>query len=108
MFIALALVFPALLLLGVLGMERVERPLEQSRVRSDLERFLAADDDAAQPETIEQVVADGYGRALSRYWRRRRTVADVPAGPRESDAASAVVAPHALGHTERGTNVAGA
>ena len=28
MFVTLAIVFPALLLLGILGMERVERPLD--------------------------------------------------------------------------------
>ena len=35
MFVALAIVFPALLLLAILGMERVERPLEKSQVRKN-------------------------------------------------------------------------
>jgi len=66
--ILLPTIFPFLLLALLLGMERVERPLQDETVAQQLERFL----DDARPEEIETYVAEGLGPALDRYWRRRR------------------------------------
>lgn len=74
MFVAIALVFPVLLLLATLGMERVERPLERSRVTHQVQRVLRAAPDGdtdTSPDVIEALVADGYRTALRQYWRRQ-------------------------------------
>ena len=67
MFIYLALLFPVLILLLLLAMERVEQPLRVDQLGMDLESFL----DAARPEEVETFVSEGFGPALDRYWKRR-------------------------------------
>lgn len=66
--VALAVVFPFLLMLLMLLMERVEGPLRVDEVGSQLENFL----DTAHAEEVETYVTEGFGPALDRYWRRRR------------------------------------
>jgi hypothetical protein len=68
MLFLIGLVFPLLLLVGLVGMERVERPLRQDDVTVRLHSTL----DSARPEELESLVAEGYRPALDRYWRRRR------------------------------------
>ncbi len=64
----LALLLPVLLLLLMLGMERVEGPLREDAVSEQLEGFL----DTARPDEVETFVSEGFAPALDRYWRRRR------------------------------------
>lgn len=64
----LALLLPVLLLLLMLGMERVELPLRDDTVTEQLEAFL----DAARPDEVETFVSEGFAPALERYWKRRR------------------------------------
>lgn len=66
--VVLALVFPILLMLAMLLMERVEQPLRVDQIGNDLESFL----ETARPEEVEVFVTEGFGPALDRYWRRRR------------------------------------
>jgi hypothetical protein len=74
-FVAIALVFPVLLLLATLGMERVERPLDRSRIAHQVHGVLdpapQGDADVA-PEVIEQLVEDGFRAEIRQYWRRQR------------------------------------
>ncbi|HEY0561353.1 MAG TPA: hypothetical protein VGD03_13790 [Frankiaceae bacterium] len=75
--LAFILVTPLLLLLGLLAMERVERPFARDAIADDLEVFLTT----AHPEDVETYVSEGYAQALDRYWRRRRRgTKKVPAG----------------------------
>ena len=67
MFIYLALLFPVLILVLLLAMERVEQPLRVDQLGLDLESFL----DQARPEEVETFVSEGFGPALDRYWKRR-------------------------------------
>ena len=62
------LLMPLLLLLLMLGMERVEGPLREDAVSEQLETFL----DSARPDEVETFVSEGFAPALDRYWRRRR------------------------------------
>ena len=71
MFIYLALLFPVLILVVLLGMERVEQPLRVDELGLDLETFL----DTARPEEVETFVSEGFGPALDRYWKRRGVTA---------------------------------
>lgn len=64
----LALLLPVLLLLLMLGMEKVEGPLREDAVSEELESFL----DAARPDEVETFVSEGFAPALDRYWSRRR------------------------------------
>jgi hypothetical protein len=64
----LAVLFPFLLMLLMLLMERVEAPLRRHEIGSQLENFL----DTARAEEVETFVAEGFAPALDRYWRRRR------------------------------------
>lgn len=64
----LGLLLPVVLLLLMLGMERVERPLRVDSVSDQLEDFLAT----ARADEVETFVSEGYAPALERYWRRRR------------------------------------
>ena len=73
MLVLVAVVFPVLLLLGLVGMEQIERPLYVDEVELQLERFL----DTARPEEVETFVTQGFKPALDRYWRRRHH--EVPA-----------------------------
>jgi hypothetical protein len=68
MLIILTLFFPALLLVLMLVMERVEQPLRQDAVGEQVVTFL----ESARPEEVETLVQQGFAPALDRYWRRRR------------------------------------
>jgi hypothetical protein len=111
MLVALAILFPALMLLGILGMERVERPLDQFQVRTDLERFLASDELDDHPEFVEQFVADGYRTTLRRYWRHHEPARSRTTGFRRARRpvpSATVVAVPLANPAESGTHVAGA
>lgn len=77
-FIVIVLCFPLLLLAMLLGMERVEKPLRDAAVPTDVDRFLAT----ASPDELETLVSEGYSQALNRYWRRRRLVRRAQLGRR--------------------------
>ena len=62
------LLLPVLLLLLMLGMEKVEGPLREDAVSEQLESFL----DSARPDEVETFVSEGFAPALDRYWKRRR------------------------------------
>ena len=62
------LLMPLLLLLLMLGMERVEGPLREDAVSEQLDTFL----DSARPDEVETFVSEGFAPALDRYWKRRR------------------------------------
>ena len=64
----LTLLMPLLLLLLMLGMEKVEGPLREDAVSEQLETFL----DSARPDEVETFVSEGFAPALDRYWKRRR------------------------------------
>jgi hypothetical protein len=64
----LTLLMPLLLLLLMLGMEKVEGPLREDAVTEQLETFL----DSARPDEVETFVSEGFAPALDRYWKRRR------------------------------------
>jgi hypothetical protein len=70
MVVLLALLFPAVLLLLALAMERVEAPLRDQAMGDQVEHFL----ETARPEEVETFVRDGLARSLDRYWRRTRRV----------------------------------
>ena len=70
MFIYLALLFPVLILVVLIAMERVEQPLRVDQLGLDLESFL----DTARPEEVETFVSEGFGPALDRYWKRKGKV----------------------------------
>jgi hypothetical protein len=67
MFLLLTLAFPAVLLVLMLTMERVEAPLRQENLGDQLVSFL----DSARPDEVEMFVSQGLAPALDRYWRRR-------------------------------------
>jgi hypothetical protein len=67
MILLLALMFPGVLLVLMLAMERVEAPLRQESLGDNLVRFL----DTARPDEVEMFVSQGLAPALDRYWRRR-------------------------------------
>ena len=67
MFIYAALLFPVLIMLLLIAMERVEQPLRVDQLGLDLESFL----DSARPEEVEMFVSEGFAPALERYWKRR-------------------------------------
>ena len=68
MVVLLALLFPAVLLVLALAMERVEAPLRDQAIGEQVEHFL----ETARPEEVETFVRDGLSRSLDRYWRRSR------------------------------------
>lgn len=63
----LALAFPAVLLVLMLAMERVEMPLRDEAIGDHLVHYL----DEARPDEVENYVSEGLESALRRYWRRR-------------------------------------
>jgi hypothetical protein len=67
MILLLTLVFPGVLLVLMLAMERVEAPLRDESVADQLTAFL----EDARPDEVETFVSQGLARALDRYWRRR-------------------------------------
>ena len=64
----LTLLLPVMLLLLMLGMEKIEGPLREDAVSEQLESFL----DSARPDEVETFVSEGFAPALDRYWKRRR------------------------------------
>lgn len=76
--LSLALLFPLVLLLLLLAMERVERSLRVDSIGDELEAFL----EGARPEEVETFVSEGFAPALERYWRRRRLTRLLPTRPR--------------------------
>ena len=72
--LSLTLLFPLLLLVLLMAMERVERPLRVDSMGDELEAFL----DGARPEEVETFVSEGFAPALERYWRRRRLTRLLP------------------------------
>lgn len=62
----LVVLFPIVLLLFLLFMERVEEPLNQVADERDIEQFL----DDANPEELEAFVREGTDSALSRFRQR--------------------------------------
>lgn len=66
--VGLAVLFPFLLLLLMLLMERLEGPLLRAELGSQLEKFL----DTARAEEIETYVQEGFSPTLDRYWQGQR------------------------------------
>lgn len=62
-----ALLFPGVLMLLLLLMDRVEAPLRVESVADQLVEFL----ESARPDEVETFVSQGLGEALDRYWNRR-------------------------------------
>lgn len=67
MFLLFALLFPGVLLVLLLAMERVEVPLRDEAIGEHVIAFL----DQAQPDDVEALVRNGLAAAMERYWRRR-------------------------------------
>jgi hypothetical protein len=67
MFLLLTLAFPALLLVLMLMMERVEAPLRDEALGERVARVL----DDARADEVESLVSEDLGPAVDRYWRRR-------------------------------------
>lgn len=65
--LVLSVLFPAVLLLLALAMERVEAPLRFADLGQRLDAFL----ESARPEEVETLISEGLAPALDRYWRRR-------------------------------------
>ena len=63
----LVVLFPVVLLLFLLGMERVERPLRRGNDTDDVEAFL----DSAKQEDVDAIISGGLRKAMER-WRSRR------------------------------------
>jgi hypothetical protein len=72
--LALGLLSPVLFLLLLLWMERVERALPDGSLGDEVLAFL----DDARPDEVEELVVNGLGPALDRYWRRRRLARLLP------------------------------
>lgn len=68
MLVVCAVAVPFLLMGLMLAMEHVEQPLRVDQIGDDLVQFF----DSARPDEVETFVREGYGPALTRYWRRRR------------------------------------
>ena len=64
----LGLASPLALMVLLLWMSRVEQGLPDSSLGDQVLSFL----DGAQPDEVEELVVNGLGPALDRYWRRRR------------------------------------
>lgn len=63
----LVVLFPIVVLLFLLGMERVEAPLRRGNDVDDVERFL----DTAKQEDVDAIISGGLRKAMER-WRSRR------------------------------------
>lgn len=68
MLVFAAVAVPFLLMGLMLAMEHVEQPLRVDQIGDDLVQFF----ESARPDEVETFVREGYGPALTRYWRRRR------------------------------------
>lgn len=72
--LAAALLGPPFLLVLLLWMQRVEQRLPDGSLGDHVLAFL----DDARPDEVEELVVNGLGPALDRYWRRRRLARLVP------------------------------
>jgi hypothetical protein len=88
-FLVVALLFPVLLLLAALGMERVERPLDRAHVHHQIQRSLAHRE--SDPAILEGFVADSYRSQIGQYWRRQQR--STTRRPRRSQAPAIRTAP---------------
>ncbi len=76
MFLLCAIAVPFLLMGLMLAMEHVEQPLRVDQIGDDLVQFF----ESARPDEVETFVREGYGPALTRYWRRRRIASRLSPG----------------------------
>jgi hypothetical protein len=72
----LVLLFPVLLLVFMLGMERLEEPLTRVALERDVDDFL----DGANSDELDTLVREGPVSAMSRFRARLRRLS--PAGRR--------------------------
>jgi hypothetical protein len=70
MAVFLVLAFPVLLMLFMLGMERIEEPLTRVAVERDVEDFL----DHANPDELDTFVREGTDSAMTRFRARLRFI----------------------------------
>lgn len=75
----LVVLFPIVLLLFLLGMDRVEAPLRRNNDAAEVERFL----DSAKQEDVDEIISGGLRAAMDR-WRSRRFGGLLPATSRKS------------------------
>ncbi len=64
----LVLLFPVLLMIFMLVMERIEEPLTRVALERDVEEFL----DHANPDELDTFVREGADSAMSRFRSRLR------------------------------------
>lgn len=74
----LVLLFPIVLLLFMLFMQRVEEPLNKVAVERQIEEFL----DEANPDELDAFVREGTDSALSRFRHRLSLRRLIPSGSR--------------------------
>lgn len=72
--LAIGLLAPLALLGLLLWMQRVEHGLPDGSLGDQVLAFL----DDARPDEVEELVVNGLGPALDRYWRRRRIARLLP------------------------------
>jgi hypothetical protein len=66
----LVLLFPVLLMIFMLIMERIEAPLTRAAAERDVEDFL----DHANPDELDTFVREGTDSALTRFRARLRLI----------------------------------
>jgi hypothetical protein len=74
----LVLLFPIVLLLFMLFMQRVEEPLNKVAVERQIEEFL----DEANPDELDAFVREGTESALKRFRQRLSLRRLIPSGSR--------------------------
>jgi hypothetical protein len=74
----LVLLFPIVLLLFMLFMQRVEEPLNKFAVERQIEEFL----DEANPDELDTFVREGTESALKRFRQRLSLRRLIPSGSR--------------------------
>jgi hypothetical protein len=74
----LVLLFPIVLLLFMLFMQRVEEPLNKVAVERQIEEFL----DEANPDELDAFVREGTESALTRFRQRLSLRRLIPSGSR--------------------------
>jgi hypothetical protein len=74
----LVLLFPIVLLLFMLFMQRVEEPLNKIAVERQIEEFL----DEANPDELDAFVREGTESALKRFRQRLSLRRLIPSGSR--------------------------
>ena len=74
----LVLLFPIVLLLFMLFMQRVEEPLNKVAVERQIEEFL----DEANPDELDTFVREGTDSALRRFRQRLSLRRLIPSGSR--------------------------